>query len=68
MEQETLNLSIRRFLKMVGISSQREIEQAVAKSIASSELAGVEAFPATMTLRIPALHLEIKFDGQINLK
>ncbi len=35
MNEETFNLSIRKFLKMVGVSSQREIEQAVAKARAS---------------------------------
>ena len=32
MDQETFNLSIRKFLKMVGVNSQREIEQAVQKA------------------------------------
>ena len=35
MDEETFNISIRKFLKMVGVSSQRDIEQAVAKAIAS---------------------------------
>ena len=29
MNEDTFNLSIRKFLKLVGVSSQREIEQAV---------------------------------------
>ena len=33
MDQETFNLSIRKFLKMVGVNSQREIEQAVQKAL-----------------------------------
>ena len=33
MHEETFNLSIRKFLKIVGINSQREIEQAVRKAI-----------------------------------
>ena len=37
MNEETFNLSIRKFLKMVGVSSQREIEQAVAKAVAAGE-------------------------------
>ena len=40
MDQETFNLSIRKFLKMVGVSSQREIEQAVSKAIASGAITG----------------------------
>ena len=47
MNEETFNISIRKFLKMVGVSSQREIEQAVAKALASGSLAGNAALPAT---------------------
>ena len=36
MDQETFNLSIRKFLKMVGVNSQREIEQAVQKALAAA--------------------------------
>jgi len=64
-DQEIFNLSIRKFLKMVGVSSQREIEQAVAKAVAAGE-AGT-SFPATMTLEIPGLKLDVKFDGKIDL-
>ncbi|HUP06087.1 MAG TPA: DUF6494 family protein, partial [Caldimonas sp.] len=35
MNDETFNISIRKFLKVVGVSSQREIEQAVAKAMRS---------------------------------
>jgi len=67
MDQEAFNLSIRKFLKMVGVRSQQEIEGAVARAMASGAIAGVEAFPATVTLKIPALRLEITFDGRIEL-
>lgn len=63
MDDETLNLSIRKFLKMVGVNSQREIEQAVAKAVA-----GTETLAATMTLEIPELGLKVKFDGDIKLR
>jgi len=65
MNEETFNLSIRKFLKLVGVSSQREIEQAVAKALAGGERA--TSFPATMRLEIPGLKLDVKFDGEINL-
>ena len=45
MDQETFNLSIRKFLKMVGVNSQREIEQAVQKAVMGGKLQGTEAFP-----------------------
>ena len=68
MNEETFNLSIRKFLKMVGVSSQREIEQAAAKAIASGTLGSEASFPATMTLEIPGLKLSVKFDGEISLE
>jgi hypothetical protein len=68
MDQETFNLSIRRFLKMVGINSQREIEQAVAAALADGSLKGNESLPATMTLEMPGLRLKVDFDGEIELE
>ena len=68
MDEETFNLSIRKFLKLVGVSSQREIEQAVAKAIATRVIAGTESFPATVTLEIAGLKLNVKFDGEIRLQ
>ena len=66
MHEETFNLSIRKFLKMVGVNSQREIEQAVQKS--QGKLGGTEAVPVKMTLEIPALGVKVPFDGEIRLK
>jgi hypothetical protein len=68
MDQETFNLSLRRFLKTVGVGSQREIERAVADAIASGKLAGSESLPVTMTLKVAALELEFTFDGEIGLQ
>lgn len=68
MNEETLNLSIRKFLKMVGVNSQREIEQAVAKAIADRTISGKESLPAKMTLEIAGLKLKVSFDGEINLE
>ena len=67
MNEETFNLSIRKFLKMVGVNSQREIEQAVAKAVAAGKIAGTESFPASVTLEVAGLGLKIGFDGEIRL-
>ena len=40
MNDENFNMSIRKFLKMAGVGSQREIEQAVSKALASGRLKG----------------------------
>ncbi len=68
MNEETFNLSIRKFLKMVGINSQREIEHAVAKAIADGAISGTEAFPAHVTLNVAGLNINVKFDGEIRLQ
>jgi uncharacterized protein DUF6494 len=68
MEQETFNLSIRKFLKMVGVNSQREIEQAVQRSMQSGKLQGSETIPIKCTLEIPQLGVKVPFDGEIKLK
>lgn len=68
MHEETFNLSIRKFLKIVGINSQREIEQAVRKAIEDGRIAGSETFPAIVTLQVPGLNLNFKIDGEIKLE
>lgn len=68
MDQETFNMSVRKLLKMVGVNSQREIEQAVAKAIAAGMISGTESFPAKVTLEIAGLKLNIEFDGEIRLQ
>ena len=68
MNEETFNLSIRKFLKMVGVNSQREMEKAVAKAIAAGAIAGTESFSARVTLEVAGLKLNVNFDGEIRLQ
>jgi hypothetical protein len=68
MEQETFNLSIRKFLKMVGVNSQREMEQAVQKALMDGKLQGTESIPVKCTLEIPSLGVKVPFDGEMRLK
>lgn len=68
MDEEALNIGIRKFLKMVGVNSQREIEQAVAMALASGTLSGTGTLAATMTLEIAALQLKVTYDGEIALQ
>lgn len=68
MDEETFNLSIRKFLKMVGISSQREIEHAVAAALNAGTISGTESFPANMTLEVQGLKLKVVFQGEIHLQ
>ena len=68
MDQETFNLSIRKFLKMVGVNSQREMEQSVQKALMDGKLQGSESVPVKCTLEIPSLGVKVPFDGEIRLK
>jgi hypothetical protein len=68
MDQETFNISIRKFLKMVGVNSQREIEQAVQAALQKGSLRGNEALAARVTLEIPGLGVKVPFEGEIKLQ
>jgi len=68
MNDETLNMSIRKFLKTVGVNSQLAVEKAVQKAVAEGRLKGNESFPAAMTLTVGRLNLDVKFDGEIRLE
>lgn len=68
MNEDTFNISLRSFLKKVGIHSQREIENAVKQAIADGTLKGNESFPAVMTLEVGALKLKVSFDDTLKLE
>lgn len=68
MDEDALNTTIRKFLKEVGVTSQREIEIAVRDAIAKGRLKGVETLPAKMTLRIGDIDLTHEIEGTIRLQ
>ena len=68
MDEERLNIDIRKFLKKVGITSQREIEKAVRDAIASGKLAGTETLAAHVRLEVDGLGLDLTVDGEIGLE
>jgi hypothetical protein len=68
MEHEAFNLSMRKFLKMIGVSSQREIEHAVRMALQQARLSGSEPLSARMTLEVPAIGLKVPFEGELRLK
>jgi len=68
MNDEAFNMSIRRFLKTVGVRSQAEIERSVATAIADGKLKGNETLSARMQLTIGAIGLSFTLDGEIKLE
>jgi hypothetical protein len=66
-DEDRLNIEIRKFLKQVGVTSQREIEKAVREAVSSGQLPDSGSLPATMTLSIPALGLEHVVEHAFNV-
>jgi hypothetical protein len=67
MNEETFNISLRKFLKVVGVTSQREIEQAVRAAIESGKLTGSEKLQAKVVLTIEAVGLKHEVEEEIKL-
>jgi Family of unknown function (DUF6494) len=67
MNEDVFNGSLRKFLKKVGISSQREIEKAVRDALASGRLKGHEKLAAKMVLTIGSVSLSHEISDEIEL-
>ena len=67
MNEDIFNMALRKFLKKVGVTSQREIEQAVREAIDAGKLTGDETLKAKVTLTIEGLPLTREIDGEISL-
>jgi ribosomal protein L1 len=67
MDEEVFNMQIRKFLKNVGVTSQREIEGAVRAALEDGTLKGEETVKAKVTLSIESLGVSEEIDGDIEL-
>lgn len=67
MNEDVFNASVRKFLKQVGVTSQREIEKAVRDAVAAGRLKGNEKLPAKMVLTVGGVALSFTVDGDIEL-
>ena len=67
MNEDVFNMSLRKFLKKVGVTSQREIEKAVRSAIDKGELKGTETLEAEVTIKVGGVELTEKIDGKIEL-
>lgn len=67
MNEDALNTSVRKFLKVVGVTSQREIEKAVREAAASGALSD-QTLSAKMVLTIPSLNLTHEIKGDIDIE
>jgi len=67
MNEDVFTMAVRKFLKEVGVTSQREIERAVQERLDSGSLNGEEILTAHMTLTIEGLDFEHRVEGDIAL-
>jgi hypothetical protein len=68
MNEEAFNMSLRKFLKKVGITGQRSIEVTVREWMAKGRLKGDEKLPVSVTLTLGRTDLSIVIDGEIELE
>ena len=68
MNEDVLNTSVRKFLKTVGVASQREIEITVREAVTKGRLKGNEKLPAKMTLTVDGINLSFAIDGTVELE
>ena len=68
LNEDVLNIEIRKFLKKVGITCQREIEKSVRKAVDRSILKKYQTLVATVVLEIPTVKLKYTIDGRIKLE
>ena len=68
MNEDVLNMSVRKFLKKVGVTSQREIEEAVRGALDNGRLKGTEVLPAKVTLTVGGIDLAVEIEGAVELE
>ena len=68
MNEDIFNMELRKFLKKVGVTAQREIERAVQEGIDSGELTGHEKLKAKIVLTVEGLDVDHEIDGVISLE
>jgi Family of unknown function (DUF6494) len=67
MDEDAFNMSVRKYLKKLGVTSQREIESAVREQIDAGRLAGDESLEVTTTVRVDGLPDDVVVTGTISL-
>jgi len=68
MDEDRFNMEVRKFLKLVGVTSQREIEKAVRDALEAGKLKGNEKLAARMVLTVDAIGLRHEIDDTIELE
>ncbi len=68
MNEDIFNMSVRKFLKKVGVTSQREIDTAIRAALADGRIGAAAPLDAKVTLSVAGVDLEVAIDGRIELE
>ncbi|SEO67040.1 DUF6494 family protein [Aquisalimonas asiatica] len=67
MNDDALNMQIRKCLKQFGVTSQQEIERSLGAALESGALKGNEKLPVRMTLEVDGLDISHTVSGELDL-
>jgi len=67
MDEEALNTSVRKFLKKLGVTAQREIEKAVRDADVKGQLKDSSPLPAKAVVTVGGINIKIEIDGDLDL-
>ncbi|MEQ8602451.1 MAG: DUF6494 family protein [Marivibrio sp.] len=68
MNEDAFNMSVRKFLKKVGVTSQREIEQAVRAAVEDGTIDPAKPLTAKVRLTVDGVDLDVEIDGALELE
>lgn len=68
MNEDVLNMSVRKYLKKLGVTAQREIERAIAEAVREGRLEGREKLEVEARVRVPGVGLDFVVDGSLELE
>ena len=68
MNEENFNMSVRKFLKTVGVTAQREIEKAVRQAQAEGKLTGADRVKVEARITMTSLALDIDVNGELDIR
>ena len=67
MNEDRFNTELRKFLKEVGITSQREIERSVRRALETGQIEGDEKLKVSARIQIERIVLDHRVEGEITL-
>jgi hypothetical protein len=68
MDEDNFNMSIRKFLKTVGVTAQREIEKAVRQALAEGKLKGMERLKVEARVTVAGVALDVDINGELDIR